>query len=267
MSEAGNLRRRRLALRRRKRPRSTAMSMMEHLSELRTRLIASLVGFGVVSIAAFLAFEPITDLLLRPLCDLPSHLLGPNGCELVFTSATEPISVRLKVTAMAGVVCSSPLWLYQLWAFIVPGLTPKEKRYALPFVLSSVTLFALGTVFAYITLPNALEFLVGFGGDNLTPLFTAKEYLSFVSMIIIIFGVVFELPLLLYFLGLAEIVSLEALRKARRMAIVGITMLSALVTPSQDPYTMLAMSVPLYALYELVIALLGIREKRRRSKA
>lgn len=263
--DAGNLRRRRLAFRRKKQNQPAAMSMMDHLSELRTRLIVSLVGFGLVSVVAFILFEPITDFLLRPLCLLPPDKLGPNGCELVFTSAMEPVSVRLKVTAMAGIVASSPLWLYQLWAFVVPGLTPREKRYALPFVASSVLLFAAGTLFAYVTLPNALNFLVGFGGDNLTPLFTANEYLGFVSLIIIIFGVVFELPLLLFFLGLADVVSIEGLRKARRGALVGITLLSAIVTPSQDPYTMLAMSVPLYLLYEAVIALLSLRERRRRK--
>lgn len=263
--EAGNLRRRRLAFRRKKPPAAPTMSMMEHLSELRTRLIVALVGFGVVSVAAFFFFEPLTDFLLRPLCGLPEDKLGPNGCELVFTSAMEPVSVRLKVTAMAGILASSPLWLYQLWAFIVPGLTPKERKYAIPFVISSVTLFVVGTVFAYVTLPNALEFLVGFGGDNLTPLFAANEYLGFVSIILIIFGVVFELPLLLFFLGLAGVVTLEGLRKARRGALVGITILAAVVTPSQDPYTMLAMSAPLYLFYEAVILLLSLREKRRRK--
>jgi sec-independent protein translocase protein TatC len=243
------------------------MSMVEHLTELRRRLIVSLAGFLAVSVVAFLFFDQISDVLLRPLCELPPDRLGANGCKLVFTSALEPVAVRLKVTAMTGVVASSPLWLYQLWAFIVPGLTSKERKYALPFVASSVSLFLFGTAFAYLTLPSALSFLVGFGGDNLTPFFTANEYLGFVSLVIIVFGVVFELPLLLFFLGLAEIVSVESLRKHRRIAIVGITVVAAVVTPSQDPYTMLAMSVPLYLFYELDIALLRLRERRRRRSA
>jgi sec-independent protein translocase protein TatC len=269
MGDPGSLARRRKIFRWRKKRQELVktMSMIEHLTELRRRLIVSLAGFLVVSVVAFIFFEQISDVLLRPLCELPPDRLGTNGCKLVFTSALEPVAVRLKVTAMTGIVASSPLWLYQLWAFIVPGLTSKERKYALPFVASSVSLFAFGTAFAYLTLPSALNFLVGFGGENLTPFFTANEYLGFVSLVIIVFGVVFELPLLLFFLGLAEIVSVESLRKHRRIAIVGITVISAVVTPSQDPYTMLAMSVPLYGFYEIVILLLGLRERKKRRTA
>lgn len=243
------------------------MTMMGHLGELRRRLIYSAIAFACLSAVAFAFFEPLSDFLLRPLCALPPEKLGPNGCDLIFTSAMEPISVRLKVTAMAGALASSPVWLYQVWAFVVPGLTAAERRYAFPFVLTSVTLFVVGATFAYITLPTALSFLVSFGGENLTPFFTAKDYLGFVSMIVIIFGVVFELPLLLFFLGLAGVVTVAGLRKARRGAIVGITALSAVVTPSQDPFTMLAMAVPLYLLYEFVILLLGVRERRKEPSA
>lgn len=252
-------------LRRRKQETPT-MSMMEHLTELRQRLIFSLVGFLAVSVVAFIFFEPITDFLLRPLCSLPPDKLGDNGCELYFTSAMDPISVRLKVTAVAGLMFSAPLWLYQLWAFVVPGLTSKEKRYAIPFVFSSVLLFATGTTFAYLTLPTALNFLFGFGGENLAPLLTAQEYLNFVSLIIIVFGVVFELPLLVFFLGLAGVVDVDQLRSARRMVIVGVTLLAAVVTPSQDPYTMLAMALPLYLFYELaIVALRFVRKRRARA--
>lgn len=269
MNDGGNLRKRRRIFRARKRRKQAAasMSMMDHLTELRQRLIYSLAAFVGVSVVAFAFFEPISDLLLGPLCDLPADRLGPNGCKLVFTSALEPVSVRLKVTAMTGIVASSPIWLYHLWAFVVPGLTPKEKRYAAPFVIFSVLLFVFGTVFAYLTLPGALNFLVGFGGENLTPFFTANEYLGFVSLIIIVFGVVFELPLLLYFLGLAEVVTVEALRRSRRIALVSIVFLAAVVTPSQDPYTMLAMALPLYGFYELDILLLRLRARRKRRSA
>lgn len=266
MAEGGNLRRRLKIFRNRKKGPATTMSMMEHLAELRTRLMIALGAFLLISVVAFFFFDQISDFLLRPLCKLPPDRLGPNGCRLVFTSAMEPVTVRLKVTAMVGMVAASPVWLYQLWAFVVPGLTPKEKKYAFPFVASSVTLFLAGASFAYLTLPSALRFLIGFAGDNLIPFFTANEYLGFVGLLIMIFGVVFELPLLLYFLGLAEVVTVEALRKARRPAIVGITVVAAVATPSQDPYTMLAMSVPLYLLYELDIFLLGLREKRKRKK-
>jgi sec-independent protein translocase protein TatC len=265
MSAARNLGRRLQFWKRRSRQakKTATMSMMEHLTELRQRLIYSLVGFLALSIVAFIFFNEISDFLLRPLCDLPPDKLGPNGCRLVFTSAMEPIGVRLKVTAMTGIVAASPLWLYHLWAFVVPGLTSQEKKYAFPFVASSIMLFLVGASFAYLTLATALKFLIGFGGENLIPFFTANEYLNFVGLLIMAFGVVFELPLLLYFLGLAEVVTVESLRRYRRHAIVGIVIVAAVATPSQDPYTMLAMSVPLYLLYELDILLLGLRAKRK----
>lgn len=237
--------------------------MMEHLDELRRRLIIASAAFMAVSVVAFIFFNPITDFLLRPLCQLPPERLGANGCRLVFTSAMEPFTVRLKVTALAGIVGASPVWLYQLWAFIVPGLTPRERKLATPFVLTSVALFGIGVGFAYFTLPTAFRFLIGLGGANLEPFFTANEYLNFVGLIIIVFGLTFELPLLLFFLGLVGIVTVDQLRRARRGAIVGIALLAALVTPSQDPYTMLMMTVPLYGLYEAVI--LGLRLVARRG--
>ena len=269
MAEPENLRRRRLAFLKRKKAKSqaSAMSMMGHLDELRTRLIRSAIAFVLVSIVAFMFFNEITDVLLRPLCTLPEDRLGPQGCNLVFFGALEPISVRLKVTAMAGLILASPVWLYQLWAFVVPGLTPEEKKYAFPFVGSSVALFAIGATFAYLTLPAGLRFLVGLGGDNFVPFFRAAEYLNFVSLILIVFGITFELPLLIFFLGLVGIVSVQQLKGFRRAALVGITALSAVVTPSQDPYTMLAMAVPIYLFYEGAILALRLVERRRARSA
>ena len=265
---SGEAGRRRTILRRRKRKKNApaSMSMMEHLSELRTRLIVSLGAFLAISVVAFFFFEPISDFLLRPLCSLPEENLGPNGCRLIFTSALEPVMVRLKVTAMVGIVFASPIWLYQVWRFIVPGLHPKEKKYALPFVFFSVFLFMIGAAFAYVTLPAALRFLVSLGGDNLIPFFSAKDYLGFIGLVILVFGVTFEAPLLLFFLGLIGVVSVEQLRGFRRMAIVGITIIAAVVTPSQDPYTMLAMAVPLYVFYEATILALSMVNKRRAKR-
>lgn len=243
------------------------MTMMEHLGELRARLIKSLAAFLAVSVVAFIFFNDITDVLLRPLCALPPDKLGSNGCRLVFTSALEPFTVRLKVTAMTGIVAASPVWLYQLWAFVVPGLNQRERKMAIPFVASSLLLFAAGVAFAYATLSRGLEFLVGLGGENLSPFFTANEYLNFVGLVIIVFGLSFELPLLLFFLGLIEVVTPAMLKRSRRGAIVGVAILAAVVTPSQDPYTMLVMAAPLYLMFEGVIAALSLVERRRARSA
>ncbi len=267
MGTASDLRKRRLAfLRRRRRDKPAAMTMMEHLGELRTRLITSAAAFVVVSIVAFIFYDPIFDVLLRPLCALPEDQLGPNGCRLVQLNVLEGFQVRLKLTALVGIAASSPIWLYQLWAFITPALEKREKRYALPFILSSVLLFVGGAFVAYLLLPTGLKILIGLGGENLVPNLRADSYISFIGLMLIAFGVTFELPLLLLFLGLVGVVTPASLRQHRRAAIVSIVALAALVTPSQDPYTMLAMALPLYVLYEVVILILAA-VARRRAKA
>jgi sec-independent protein translocase protein TatC len=267
MSEqrSANLRRRRLKFLRRRRAKNkvAAMSMIEHLRELRTRLIYGLAAFVAISIAAFFFCEPILAWLLEPLCSLPKALLGSQGCELSGFGPAEPFVVRLKVTAMVGVVCSAPVWLYQVWAFVTPGLTAQEKKYALPFILSSVVLFAVGVTFAYLTLEPGLRFLIGLGEGLITPLFRADAYLNFVGLMFLGFGIAFELPLLLFFLGLAGVVTVAQLREHRRAAFVTIVALAAVVTPSQDPYTMLLMAVPLYLLYELTIILLRAVQRKK----
>lgn len=264
-----NLRRRRLRFlkRRRSKNRVAAMSVIEHLRELRRRLIFSLAAFVVISLAAFFFFEPILDLLLEPLCSLDPELLGPQGCRLSGFGPAEPFVVRLKVTAMVGVVCSAPVWLYQIWAFVTPGLTPQEKKYALPFIASSIVLFSIGVVFAYLTLTPGLRFLIGLGEGLITPFFRADTYLNFVGLMFLGFGMAFELPLLLFFLGLAGVVTVQQLRKQRRAAFVAIVAIAAVVTPSQDPYTMLLMALPLYLLYELTIVLLKVVLRRKRGEA
>lgn len=240
------------------------MTMVEHLDELRRRLIISVAVFGAVSIVAFILYDPIFDFLLQPLCSLPPEKLGPQGCRLTQLAVLEGFQVRLKLTAIVGLSVSSPVWLYQLWAFIVPGLTKKEKRYAVPFMLTSVILFAAGASLAYVFLGTGLELLIDLGGDALVPFLRADSYINFIGLMLIAFGLTFELPLLLFFLGLVGVVTPETLRRHRRGAIVGIVALAAVVTPSQDPYTLLAMSVPLYLLYEVTILLIALTLRRRR---
>jgi sec-independent protein translocase protein TatC len=269
MGEAGNLRRRRLSfLRRKKRnERAQSMTIMEHLGELRTRLIISAVAFVAVSAVAFAFYEPIFEFIREPLCDLPPEKLGPQGCDLIAIKPLEAFQVRIKISVLAGIVLASPIWLYQLWAFIVPGLNEKERKYAIPFVASSLVLFGAGATFAYLTLARGLGFLIGLGGPGLVPFFQADTYVNFVGLMVIAFGLTFELPLILLFLGLAGVVSVSWLRRQRRVAIVLIALLAAVVTPSQDPYTFLAMAIPLYGLYELATLILVLVERRRARKA
>ena len=245
----------------------TTMNVMGHLRELRRRLTICIAAFVLVSIAAFVFYPPILELIRRPLCSLDSSYLGPQGCDLIFTKVGGGFMFRLKVTALAAIFLSAPVWLYQLWAFVTPGLTAKEKKYALPFILSSVTLFLAGAVVAYLTLPTGLRLLLTIGGEGLTAFLDAEKYLSFVGVMGLGFGLMFELPIFLFFLGLVGVLSAGQLRKQRKGALIGIVALAAIVTPSQDPYTLMALAGPLYVMYELTIVGLRLVERRRAKRA
>jgi sec-independent protein translocase protein TatC len=265
MADPGALRRRRnrFRFRRKQRAADATMTVMEHLGELRTRLIFSGAAFLAISVVVFFFYAPILDLFRRPLCSVPRELLGPLGCDLQYPRVIGGFQFRLKLTALVGIALSSPVWLYQIWAFIVPAMTNREKRYSGPFLITSSVLFLAGAAVAYLVLPAGIRFLVQIGGPDLVPLLGAEEYLNFVGLMLLGFGLLFELPLVLFFLGLAEIVSIDQLRRGRRGAIVAIVTLAAIVTPSQDPYTMIVLSVPLYGFYELTIVLLKFVMRRR----
>ena len=263
---SSNMRTRRRFFKRRKRPPTATMSMMGHLGELRDRLIVSGLAFVVLSIIAFIFYEPILALFKEPLCEVPPELLSDQGCELTFFKPTSGFNFRLKLTALVGLAAASPIWMYEIYAFVTPALTPKEKRYTLPFLLTAIILFGVGAVIAYYAMPTGLRFLLAIGGEGLNPLLGAEEYLNFVGFMLLGFAVAFELPLILFFLGLAGAVTIDQLKKQRRVAIVAIVGLAAIVTPSQDPYTLLLLAAPLYLLYEATILVLRL-VKRKKTKA
>lgn len=240
------------------------MTVVGHLGELRSRLIKSALAFVLISIAVFIFYETIFPFVLEPLCQNPEVLID-GECDLVSVKPTGGFNFRLKLTALIGIGLSSPIWLYQIYAFIVPALTRKERSYALPFLLSAVTLFLVGATLAYLTLPTGLNVLFELGGESVRPLIGAEEYLDFVGFLFLGFGIMFELPLLLVFLGLAGVITTQQLRKQRRLAFVLIFVLAAVVTPSQDPYTMSALAIPLYGLYELTILIVALITRRRRK--
>ncbi len=173
--------------------------------------------------------------------------------------------VKMKTVFFIAIGLALPVLLYQLWAFIVPGLTSREKKWSIPFVISSFLLFLLGAVFAFWTLPKAFSFMLGFAGEGVVPLLSFDRYLSFVFLVTLAFGVSFLLPVLLVFLELVGVVSPQWLSKYRRYAIFLIFLFAAIITPSSDPYTMLAMGIPMYLFYEGAI-IIG-RIAKRESKA
>jgi sec-independent protein translocase protein TatC len=241
------------------------MSLVEHLEELRYRLIVSLAAVVAGATVGWFLYERLVDVLQDPYCDylegVPDAQRVTEECTFVFSGVLDAPVIKLKMVAFMGLFFALPVVLYQLWAFIVPGLTKRERRLAIPFVLSSVLLFALGALFAYLTLPRALEFLLGFAGENFTSLLTGDRYFTFVMLVALSFGLAFELPIALMFMNAAGVVSTTQLRQWRRGAILAIAIIAAVITPSSDPYTMLAMAVPMWLFYELAIIVGRIRKR------
>jgi sec-independent protein translocase protein TatC len=222
------------------------MTVVEHLTELRRRVIIAIVAITLAGIVCFIFSESIIKFFVEYYKDATE---GDRN-QLIFLGPLDGFITRVKVATYGGIVLALPIWLWQLWRFITPGLNPNEKRYAIPFVLTSIVLFALGGVVALLTMPKALEFLLNVGGDQLTPELTADKYLSFVSLMIVAFGAAFEFPVILVFLLLARVLTTRQLRRWRRAAIVIIVVFAALITPSQDPYSLFFMVVPMYIFYE-----------------
>ena len=248
----------RLIPRVRRRDPSRAMTVIQHLEELRTRVFISFIVVALAAIAGWLLFPWVFKFLLhsyKQACEaLPKANRPPIPCgKVVAQSVLEPFLVRFKVSVFSGFAISLPVVLYQLWRFITPGLTRTERRMALPFVGSSILLFALGGWFAYLTLSKGLRFLLGFAGTTIVPLLTVDRYISFVIFLVLAFGLSFEFPLVLISLCYVRVLSSQRLRKWRRWAWLGITVFAAIITPSQDPYTQLAMMVPMIVFYELAI--------------
>ncbi|MBI2237169.1 MAG: twin-arginine translocase subunit TatC [Actinobacteria bacterium] len=241
------------------------MSLVEHIEELRRRLFISLGATGVGAIGGWFLYEPVVRRLLGPYCEywrtVPPESRPTKECSLFFMGAVDPVLIKLKVVAFLGLGIALPIVLYQLWAFIVPGLTRRERRLAIPFVLSSVILFALGAWFAYLTLPRGLQFLLGFAGTDFVPLLTGDRFLGFVMLVALAFGLSFEFPIVLIFLASAGVVSSQKLRGWRRSAILLISIFAAVITPSADPYTMTAMMVPMYLFYEAAIVVARFMKK------
>jgi len=225
------------------------MTVVEHLSELRRRIIVCMIAITIAAIVVYIFSLDIIRFLIRYYEDATD---GQRDA-LIFTGPLDAFATRLKVATYGGIALAMPVWLFQMWRFVTPGLNRKEKRYAIPFVLTSVLLFSLGGLVAMLTLPKALDFLLNIGGAELEPLLTADRYLSLVSLMIIAFGIAFEFPVVLTFLLLARVISVAQLRRWRRAAIVFITIFAAVITPSQDPYSLLLMMVPMYLFYEACI--------------
>jgi sec-independent protein translocase protein TatC len=180
---------------------------------------------------------------------------GPRNCRLYVTDPLGGLSLRIKISTYGGLFLASPVVLWELWRFITPGLRRNEKRYAIPFIVASILLFSVGAVLAYVSFPHALRFLENVGGTTLQQIYDPNKYLSLIVALMTVFGLTFEFPVILVSLQLARVLRPERLGSWRRWAIVLIVVFAAFITPSGDPFSMLALAAPLYVFYEVSIVI------------
>ena len=241
------------------------MPLRAHLVELRHRLFLSVLGIMVGAVIGWFLYTPVFQALQRPILDVAKSRQAL--ITLNFPGLAASFDMQIKVSFFLGVLISSPWWIYQLWAFITPGLTRKERGYAFGFVGVAVPLFLIGAYLAWWALPNAVRLLTGFTPKGAANFIDAQVYLGFVMRLMLAFGLAFELPIAILLLSALGIIKPQFLSKYRRHAIVITVTVAAFITPDASPTTLFALSVPLYLLYELGVALSYFVTRKRRQRA
>lgn len=235
---------------RKDRPSPDAMTLTEHLGELRHRLIVAVIAFVVAATVAAVFYNWLLGVLQHPYC-----VANPHDCRFYVTGPLDPLTLRVEMAAFGGLILASPIILWQLWRFVTPGLRSNERKYAVPFVLASLVLFLLGCATAYIIFPHALQWLRDVGGDRLYELLSPTSYLSLIMWMMVLFGLAFEFPVVLVALELVRVVTTTQLLHWWRWSVIVITAAAAIFTPSSDPFSMLALAVPLVVFYFLAIGI------------
>ena len=226
------------------------MTLFEHLAELRKRVLICAIAVVVTSVAGYFLYNPVLHFMTAPYRNFYKHHKDMITSQLVISSPTEGFTTRLKVSMYIGVALAAPVWLWELWRFITPGLKKNEKQYAVPFVVSACILFAMGVSTAILVWPKALDWLISASGTGVAPLFTPSGYVHIYVLICLVFGAVFLYPIIVVFLMISGVVPSKKWRKWRRPAIVVLCGVAAVVTPSNDPFSFTALAVPMVLLYE-----------------
>jgi sec-independent protein translocase protein TatC len=238
------------------------MPLMDHLRELRNRLLIATIAVIVGIIIGWFFFDPVWAILKAPYCDTMQSRQLTGHCSLTYSGIFQSFFITLKVSAMIGLVLASPVWLYQLWAFVTPALYRNEKRHTVVFLALAIPLFALGAVLAYIIMHTSLGFLLGFSLDDTVPTIGIDDYLDYVLIMIAIFGISFELPLFLVFLNVLGVLSHATVAKHRRMVIFLMFVFGAVITPGGDPFAMMALAAPMIILFAAAELFMYVRERR-----
>ncbi len=236
-----------------------SMTLLEHLRELRTRLFRASLAIVAGMIAGWFLSQPVMDRLREPYCNVS----GKHPCEFLALEVTSPFALRLKVALMVGLIVAAPFWLYQLWAFIAPGLHRNERRWAYAFAGLAAPLFALGAWLAYIMIPRALQFLLGFGGPQVQFNLEVSKYITFVTNLILLFGLAFEFPLIVMLFNIAGLATYRRLLGWWRIAVFAFFAFSAVAIPTGDPFSMSALGLGLTALYFGAVAFAFVNDRRR----
>lgn len=222
----------------------SVMPLVDHLAELRRRLVWSIVAIVVGSVIGYLVSNTAIEVLRAPL---------PTTQPLVFTSIGDPFAIRLQISVVVGVILAMPVILLHVWRFVAPGLTPSERRAVRPWIPAALAFFAIGVAIAYVILPFAAQFLLSFQTTDLVPLLTAREYFGFVTTLFLAFGILMEFPILLVGLSRVGIITSERLRRSRRYVILGISIFSSIATPGTDPVSPIVLGVTMYVLFEATL--------------
>ena len=247
------------------------MSVIEHLRELRRRLIVILVILAVGGIVGWFLYDPVLAILKAPYCALPAksrlnNLSDPNACQLYFRAPVDGFTIRLKVSLILGAIFTTPLWLYQIWAFVTPGLKKNERKYTWIFLLASTLLFLSGVALAYAVLYKGLSVLIGTAGSGVDAALDVTSYINFVVLLMLIFGAAFELPLMLVMLNVVGVLPFALLKRGQRIGIFLIFLFAAVATPTTDPFTMCAMAVPMVILFEGAVLFSYFHDKRKAAR-
>jgi sec-independent protein translocase protein TatC len=239
------------------------MALADHLRELRARILRVALLLTVGTVVAWFFYPQLFDLILRPYNEAKVMLGGRVKTEPYISGAGGPLLIQLKISALAAVVLTSPFWLYEIWAFIMPGLHPNERRWTRTFALVAGPLFVLGVGIGYYVLPKGLQVLLSFTPSNVQSLLEFSEYFSFFTRMLLVFGVAFEVPLFVVLLNLAGVVSGRALARYRPWIIVGVFVFAAVATPSTDPFSMLMLAIPMTILFMVSEVIARVVDRRR----
>jgi sec-independent protein translocase protein TatC len=235
------------------------MPLTSHLEELRKRLVRILIAVGIAFLGCFAFKEEIFRIVAQPLISVL-----PPGSHMVYTGLPEAFFTYIKVSLYAGIFVASPVVLYQVWKFISPGLFPKEKKFVAPFVITSTMLFIGGVCFGYfLVLPSAYKFFLEFTTDFLKPMLSMREYLTLTLKLLLAFGIIFEIPVFLFFMTKIGLVTPRKLARMRRYAIVACFIVAAIITPTPDAFTQCMMAIPMVILYEVGIIVSRLASRRK----